>query len=330
MNLPGTPDAAALRQAALAYAARGWQVLPLWWPAATGRCACGMPDCDGAGKHPVHRLIPHGLHDASSRLDTVARWWQSAPCANLGIRTGAVSGLVVLDVDGPAGLLALRALVASRPRLRARWARTGGGWHAYFAHPDTAVPNSAGRLGEGIDVRGDGGYVVAPPSRHASGRLYRWLGSGDASRATIGDAGHLSPMPPWLVDLLTARPAAESQRQVLLRSDHAAAYAAAAVESEAREVAQAPLGQRNHRLNQAAFRLGQLVGAGLLEERMAAAALVDAGLAAGPGERKIRSTVRRGLQAGMRHPRQIRLHRPQLAPPAVERLGAPACSTYSR
>jgi hypothetical protein len=311
MNLPGTPDAAALRQAALAYAACGWQVLPLWWPAATGRCACGMPDCDSAGKHPIHRLVPHGLHDASSRLDTVARWWQSAPCANLGIRTGAASGLVVVDVDGRAGRLALRALVASRPRLQVCWARTGSGWHAYFAHPDTPVPNSARRLGEGLDVRGDGGYVVAPPSRHASGRLYRWVGEEEAFAAAIGDADHLSPMPAWLVELVTARPAAESRRQVLLHSDQAAAYVTAAVASEAREVAQAPPGQRNHRLNCAAFRLGQLVGAGLLEEGIAAAALVDAGLAAGPGEWKIRSTVRRGLQAGMHHPRQIRLHRPR-------------------
>jgi putative DNA primase/helicase len=198
----------------------------------------------GAGKHPVHRLVPHGLHDASSRRDTVARWWQSAPCANVGIRTGPASGLVVLDVDGRAGRLALRALVASRPRLQARWARTGGGWHAYFAHLGTAVPNSAGRLGEGIDVRGDGGYVVAPPSRHASGRPYRWVGEEEAFAAIIGDPGHLSPMPTWLVELVIARPAAASQRQVSLRAADATAYAAAARAPAARD-RPAPVGRVN-------------------------------------------------------------------------------------
>jgi len=84
MNLRDTPAADALRRAALAYAARGWQVLPLWWPVATGGCACGLPECDGAGKHPIRRLVPHGLLDATSRLQTVGDWWRSAPQANVG------------------------------------------------------------------------------------------------------------------------------------------------------------------------------------------------------------------------------------------------------
>lgn len=255
MNLADTPGAGALRQAALAYAARGWQVLPLWWPAATGGCACGLPDCDGAGKHPIWRLVPHGLLDATSRLQTVGDWWWSTPNANVGVRTGVKSGLVALDVDGQAGRLSLRALVASRPRLQARWARTGSGWHAYFAHPGMAIPNSAGRLGEGLDIRGDGGYVVAPPSRHGSGRTYRWLGGEEATASRIGDPDDLWPIPLWLIEFVTARPAVPPQRQVSLRAADAAAYVAAAMASEAREVAQAPPGQRNHRLNRAAFRL---------------------------------------------------------------------------
>ena len=290
-----------LGQAALAYAERGWQVLPLWWPATTGGCACGLPDCDSVGKHPIPRLAPHGLLDATSRIEAVGEWWRSVPQANVGIRTGAESGLIVLDVDGRAGLLALRALVVSRAAFRARWVRTGSGWHGYFAHPGTDVPNSAGRLGEGLDVRGEGGYVVAPPSLHGSGRRYRWI---RPQRA----AGDLPPLPGWLLDLAAPpAPAGSGPRLILLRTDDASAYASAALEGETREVAQAPPGQRNHRLNRAAFRLGQLVGAGLLDEATAAAALVAAGLAAGPGERKIRSAVHRGLQAGIRQPRSVRL-----------------------
>jgi Bifunctional DNA primase/polymerase, N-terminal len=77
---------ATLRRAALAYARRGWRVLPLWWPAPSGECACGRPDCDSTGKHPIRRLVPHGLHDATSQLDAVAGWWRSVPYANVGIR----------------------------------------------------------------------------------------------------------------------------------------------------------------------------------------------------------------------------------------------------
>src|SRR5947209_13308283 len=143
-------------QSAVAYAEHGWQVLPLWWPIASGGCACGRSDCASVAKHPIWWLVPRGLHDASSQVRVVAGWWRSAPHANVGIRTGAESRLVVLDVDGVAGSRSLRGLIAVHGVFGARWARTGGGgWHAYFAHPDIPVPNSAGRLGHGLDVRGD-------------------------------------------------------------------------------------------------------------------------------------------------------------------------------
>ena len=160
---------------ARAYALRGWFVLPLWWPISTGECACGLPDCDSPGKHPIRRLVPHGLHHASHRPEQVEEWWRLCPHANVGVRTGAASGILVLDVDGEAGRLALRGLVAHHGLFDTRWARTGSGWHAYFAHPGGTVPNSAGRLGAGLDIRADGGYVVAPPSLHASGSRYRWI-----------------------------------------------------------------------------------------------------------------------------------------------------------
>jgi hypothetical protein len=111
-------------------------------------------------------------------------------------------------------------------------------------------------------------------------------------------------MPSWLLELAVPPPLGGSH-EVLLQGAMAAAYATAALEGECREVEQAPPGRRNHRLNRAAFKLGQLVGAGLLEENSAAIALVAAGLKAGPGERKIRATVLRGLSAGKRHPRPV-------------------------
>lgn len=313
MNLdPGSPKRSmpwTFSRAALTYAGYGWRVLPLWWPGAAGACACGRPDCDSIGKHPIHRLVPRGLHDATSRLDTVSRWWQSMPNANVGIRTGADSGLVVLDIDGLPGRQALRALVAVHGHFEARWARTGsGGWHAYLCHPGTTVPSSAGRVGDRLDVRGEGGYVVAPPSMHRSGRFYRWIVRPEGAAPPVGD--DLPALPGWLLELALPGTSHRSPPSELrLCTSDGSAYAAAAVEQEAHEVAWAPAGRRNHRLNRAAFRLGQLIGDGLLDEEAAITALVDAGLAAGPGEHKIRSTVLRGITAGKRHPRQIVLPR---------------------
>ena len=283
---------------ALAYARRGWLVLPLWWPDARGDCACGLSDCESAGKHPIRRLTPHGLHDASNREKVVEDWWRQHPQANIGVRTGGGSGIVVLDVDGEPGRLALRGLIAHHDRLLARWAQSGpGGWHAYFAHPGTTVPNSAGRLGVGLDVRGDGGYVVAPPSLHHSRRRYRWL----------GEPAELPALPRWLLAIAAAPVHERSPLPLWLLPEDAHAYATAALRAEAREVTLAPPGQRNDRLNRAAFKLGQLVGAELIPELAVSEALLAAGLAAGPGERKIRATIRSGLRAGMLQPRQVLL-----------------------
>lgn len=300
---PERPEEPPLRKRALAYAEHGWLVLPLWWPTRTGDCACGLPDCDRIGKHPIRRLVPHGLYDATTQGELVNDWWRSFPDANVAIRTGAESGVVVLDVDGEAGRLALRGLVACHALFQARWVRTGsGGWHAYFAHPGTTVPNSAGRLGEGLDVRGDGGYAVAPPSRHTTYRRYRWI----VVDGVVGEERSLPSMPGWLVDLVTIREEADTEPQpVCLRTEDVSAYGLAALQQEAGAVAQAPVGQRNHQLNRAAFKIGQLVGAGVVQEPIAVEALVAAGLAAGPGERKIRSTVRRAIRAGMSQPRRL-------------------------
>jgi hypothetical protein len=189
-----------------------------------------------------------------------------------------------------------------------------------MAHPGVRVPNSARRVGEGLDVRGDGGYVVAPPSRHGSARRYRWMDGRTEQLALRAHA--LPPMPAWLLELAAST---ESERHlsqpVMLPPDSAAAYAKTAVEREALDVAAAAHGERNDRLNRAAFNLGQLVGAQLLDELAVTEVLVAAALAAGPDERKIRATVRRGLRAGMRRPRQVQVggpnrHKPMSVPEA--------------
>ena len=171
------PEARCL-DAALKYTRRGWPVLPLHF-VVEGACSCGDPACGSPCKHPLSQLVPHGFKDATTDEATIRRWWARFPQANVGIRTGAVSRLVVLDVD-PAhgGERSLASLIGQHGDLGgAPQVRTGGGGrHCYFRHPGTGrvIKNSVGSLGPGLDLRGDNGYVVAPPSRTAKGE-YAWI-----------------------------------------------------------------------------------------------------------------------------------------------------------
>jgi hypothetical protein len=164
----------AVAQAALRYADRGWPAFPC------------------RGKAP---LTVNGLHAATTDEERIRRWWRQWPDANVAIRTGAVSNLVVLDVDGDEGTEALRRLEAEHGKLplTASVVTPRGGEHYYWRHPGGEVRNSTGRIGDHLDVRGDGGYVLAPPSISASGRRYE-----PDERASV------APMPSWLRTLITS------------------------------------------------------------------------------------------------------------------------------
>jgi len=123
--------------------------------------------------------------------DIVKQWWQRYPAANVGILTGTISGIVVLDVDGEAGRQSLSQIAKGLPPTPI--SNTGKGSHYIYAHPGFEVRNFAGKL-PGLDFRGDGGYIVAPPSIHPSGRKYEW--------AIDPGAVPPSPMPEWLLKLL--------------------------------------------------------------------------------------------------------------------------------
>ncbi|MGQ9825486.1 MAG: bifunctional DNA primase/polymerase, partial [Desulfotomaculales bacterium] len=134
--------------------------------------------------------------DYQSRRATeeeIREWWSRWPDANLGIVTGTVSGLVVLDLDGPDAVdFVKRHGVSATPTVS-----TGKGWHVYFQHPGQPVQNAAALGGvKGLDIRADGGYVVAPPSVHPSGRQYKW-----AKGRSPGDLP-LAPCPEWLLEIL--------------------------------------------------------------------------------------------------------------------------------
>ncbi len=163
-----------LHNAALAYARRGVPVFP----------------CEPGAKRPLTR---NGHWDATSDSRVIERWWKRWPSANVGVPTGKKSGVVVLDVDvDEGGLESLAKLErAGAPVPKTARARTGGGGiHVFFRYPrGTEIRNSAGLLGPGLDVRGEGGYVVVPPSRTRSS--YQWVDSSSLAEAS------------WLIDRLT-------------------------------------------------------------------------------------------------------------------------------
>jgi hypothetical protein len=198
------PNGMARLEAALAYAQRGWRVIPLHGVVG-GACTCDRSDCSRSGKHP---LTPNGLKNGSIDEATIRRWWQEeAPLANVGVVTGRASGLWVLGPDGQQGIEALTELERIHGPLPATpRSRTGGGGRHYaFAYPPRGTINNAVNLhGLKIDVRGEGGFIVAPPSAHLSGGCYAWeLGP---------DIGPLASAPDWLLSLVRQRSAVKERK----------------------------------------------------------------------------------------------------------------------
>ena len=146
--------------AALAYRARGWSVIAV----------------EPRGKRPlvVWRAFQHRVASVSE----VEGWYRRWPEANVGIVTGVVSGLVVVDIDarhgGHESLAQLEDVHGPLPDT-VEAATGGGGRHLYYAHPDGGLHPNRVAMHPGIDLRGDGGCVVAPPSMHPSGRRYAWV-----------------------------------------------------------------------------------------------------------------------------------------------------------
>lgn len=194
-GLAPAPDSSPLTFA-LAYVRVGIPVLPLHTPDGRDRCSCSSTTCSSSGKHP--RTV-HGVKDASTDEGQIRRWWEDRwPEANIGLVTGQASGFFVVDVDGEEGADQLMSLELDRGEIpQTVRVQTGSGEHLYFTLPSNQqISNSAGRLEDGLDVRGEGGYVVAPPSLHPSGQRYRWI---DGRAA---DPDKIAAPPDWLVGLI--------------------------------------------------------------------------------------------------------------------------------
>ncbi len=261
----------ALEEAALAYAQEGFNVFPL----------------QPKGKTP---LTPHGLEDATSDLMTIETWWARWPDANVAIRTGDV---VVVDEDR-LGALDELAAEAHETIPETSIVKTGSGRHFYFLAPDgQRIRNTAGKLAPGIDTRGDGGYVVAPPSVHPSGSVYEW-----SPRIVDGVV-----LPAWIAQRL-ARAQPERKPMPDINLVGTTPYGKAALDEEISRVALAGEGTRNDTLNRAAFALGQLVAGGEVDMSDALRSLEAAAGSAGLPQVEAGKTIRSGFQSGLEEPRK--------------------------
>lgn len=273
--------------AALEYASKGWPIFPL-------RPGDKVP------------ATTHGLKDATTDADRIRAWWQKEPTANIGYATGA--GVVVVDIDDVGSWIDLLE-DAQAPVPETSRVETSRGFQLFF-RTTQAIRNSAGKLRPGLDVRGDGGYVVLPPSVHPSGHVYRWDKNGTPTE-----------LPAWLHERLTAPPKPPPPR---LRSipdlpGDDTPYGRAALEAETTIVANAIEGTRNDRLNTAALKLGSLVAGGELDEHEVRRELLHAALTAGLSETEAAATIKSGINAGLSSPRN--------APPSPRPSTRPRSST---
>jgi hypothetical protein len=266
----------ALLATALEYAARGWAVFPLTpgskRPATPRHTAT---DCDHTD--PWCRNGHTGWEQrATTDPARITRAWTARPYG-IGIACGP-SGLLVIDTDTPkpgtttatgeANLAALTAQHGGADALPATWTVTtpSGGIHRYYSteHLPTTLGNTAGRLGSLIDTRGQGGYVVAPPTVT------------DAGRYEVTADVEAAPLPAWLVQHLSSRPAEPPSVRELRPVTDRSAYLRSVLAKEAEHVREAGEGGRNHALFIAARCLGELIAGGSLTEAEAAGVLLDA------------------------------------------------------
>jgi putative DNA primase/helicase len=289
--------------AALHYAVHGWAVFPV------------LPDVKKSYKcaaRSAGRAWGMTRDPAKITADFTYR-----PNARIGITTGVDSGIVVVEtdtvaghgVDGAAALAQLESQHGALPdTLKA--VSPSGSIHRYFRHPGAGIKikNSASAIGTGIDVRGDGGMVIAPPSVNPDGRRYSWI-----------NRNPIAAMPAWLVELTREKPRASptiSQRAVdeIRRPTNGSgsasagdAYGQAALEYEITALANTSPGSRNHALNRASFSLHQLVAGGELDAgevvRQLIAAATANGLVDDDGLPSVTATIESGRRAGMQHPR---------------------------
>lgn len=286
---------------ALKLAELGWQVFAL---GPTGFPFPNCRDCRETCTTPAQmdacdHLICHGCYAGTTDVDRLNAMWEHLPHSIIGIRTGLASGLFVLDFDlhtedknGKNGFASLREQGILRRSVAAETG--GGGRHLYYKHPgDLAIPNNnRGRLAPGVDIKGEGGYVVAAPSAKKGKLPYLWvpgLEPWNQSLASLDTETLLK------ITKSDSKPVSFSPDKILVSNESKVLWA---WESALTLLETTTTGSRNEALYRAACRGGEVIATGQVSSEEVIAALEAAGADLGltPGE--IRQTIRSGLNRG--------------------------------
>lgn len=259
-------------EAALWYAERGYPVFP----------------CSPNSKIPFAGTS--GCKEATTSIEQITSWWTRWPDANVAMATGSTSGLYVVDIDVPSS-----ALMTQLPLTWIAQTRSGG-WHYIYRLPDgLRLANTAKKSPNAIhpeaDTRGEGGYIVVYPST-IDGKAYAW--HNDVEPVELPQWIMDKVKPPETLSLALARP---------LYRLTSTSWAQRALDEECRTVSSTGEGGRNQVLVRAAFKVGQIVGAGHLSGAVAADELLSAALSSGLSQRESISTIKRGIDAGIAKPR---------------------------
>lgn len=304
-----------LLRAALDYAERGFPVFPC---RPTDKSPLIPRDMDPYTGKPIEKS--GGLYKATTDAQQITTWWTMWPNAMIGVPMGPKAGIWAIDPDAPEeigepdgreNLAKLQLQHGSLPNTHTHLT-PGGGKHMLFRwRSDKPITNREGALKrKGINVRGEGGYLIFPPSQYFTGKSYEF--------EEPLDSFHFADAPEWLYDLILAQPEPKISERALatvrrpervsVSSEHSA-YAEAALEGEIDRLSTTYKGGRNTQLNNSAVSLGTLVAAGELSESRVIEGLMSGcganGLLHEDGASRCMATIKSGLNYGLQHPRSI-------------------------
>ena len=273
-----TSPQSALMDKAEEYAAKGMHVFPL-----------KVND-----KQPANS---HGFKDATTSKEVIKTYWTAAPY-NIGLATGEVNNLVVVDVDDEQIWATFLATQAKELPIGPK-VKTGKGHHLYFSYPAGRSIRNKQKPGMGFDIRANGGYVVAPPSIHPNGSVYEFT-------TTEED---LPDLPEWLLELI-AEPKEVAKTKLnfnasIPASNDSLPYGMQALENECQAIVNAPQGTRNDQFNKSCFSIGGLVAGGVIDNYLALNYLTQAAQKSGLPTEEIAKTLASGFKAGKDNPRTV-------------------------
>lgn len=269
-----------LSEAALYYAHLGYKVFPL----------------KPRDKRPLGVLIRHGCKDASADIDTIKKWWEAYPEANIGFVTGKANHCIVIDIDGPTGKEELLKIKKGRNFPKTIIAKSGreGGGHLYFQYPKgvETVKNRAAVLAN-VDIRADGGYIVVPPSVHPNGNKYSW--KRDFCQQDM------ACMPEWLLqELIQESQKKDFSEKAFEIKTHP--YFSREFSNTLSKIKNCPEGKRNDTLYRGTFKLAQMCHSGYLQENVVKEQLAIAAQNCGLPEDETKKTIDSAFKEALSNP----------------------------